>query len=81
MKRSIQGSFSWNCIAALVTSNCVISGTVTNSAATAPASAIQRTVPACSSRPSASRTQPTPIGSQIATLNKPIVVSFECSSY
>ena len=41
MKRSIQGSFSWYCIAALATSKRETSGSVTRKLATAPATVEQ----------------------------------------
>src|SRR5690606_23458820 len=73
---SIQTLFSTNCMAALPTSKPVYSGTVTARPASAPARAIQRTRPACRSRPSANSKEPTTIGVQMARLSKPMVISF-----
>jgi len=50
----------------------VYSGKVTRKLASAPMSATQRTMRACSSRPKASSNTPNAIGIQIARLNKPI---------
>jgi hypothetical protein len=78
LKREIQGMFSWNCMAAVVVSKPVISGMVTRKLAIAASSATQRTTPAWSSRPSASNSAPATIGSQMATLNRPMLF-FSCS--
>ena len=59
-------------MAAVPVSKPVTSGMVTRKLAIAPSSAIQRTIPACSSRPSASSSAPTAIGSQMATLRRPM---------
>jgi hypothetical protein len=46
LKRSIQDSFSVNCMAAVLVSKPVIRGKVTRKDATAPTSAMARTAPA-----------------------------------
>jgi len=72
LKRSIQGSVSRNCIAAVVVSKPTISGSVTRKLTSEPISAIQRTASALSSRPMASSRTPQAIGSQMARLSKPM---------
>src|SRR5450830_881420 len=74
LKRSIQLTFSTNCMAEVPISKPVYRGHVTSRPQTAPIKAIQRTTLACSSRPRASSTTPKTIGVQIARLNNPIFV-------
>ncbi|KAF4529847.1 hypothetical protein B566_EDAN018342 [Ephemera danica] len=68
--------FSWNCSAAVETSNPLMSGMVTTNDASAPSKATQRAVPAVRSLPNARSKQPTAIGSQIATLKRPMNAVF-----
>src|SRR5256885_138929 len=74
LKRSIHSAFSTNCIAAVLLSNCWISGSVTARPARAPTRASQRTALTWSSRPRASRRAPNAIGTQIERLNQCIFV-------
>src|SRR3989344_1445009 len=66
LKRSIQGAFSTNCIAAVVVSKSVIRGMVTRKPATEPMSAIQRAALGFSWRPAASSRSPKATGTQMA---------------
>ena len=74
LKRSIQGAFSTNCIAAVPFWKRDHSGSVTRKLAIDPSSATQRTPLTCSSRPKANSKAPMTIGSQMARLNRPIFV-------
>src|SRR5687768_7002848 len=67
-------------MAAVPGSNPDTSGSVTRKLTVAPISASQRVAPGLLSRPNASSTAPKAIGSQMATLKRPILVLRSCSS-